>query len=86
MPDYLYACHHRKINSGELSRLTHIVEAFVNSRGEIALTDQNERLFDYGNQRITEQQKVYIQNGNRRAFWNARREVGDRLQALLYPY
>ncbi|NWO06364.1 MAG: hypothetical protein HLX50_11905 [Alteromonadaceae bacterium] len=85
MSDYLYACHHRKVNSGELSRLTRVVEAFVNRQGEIALTDQNERLFDYGNQRITEQQKVYIQNGNRRAFWNARKEVGDPIASVALP-
>lgn len=85
MSDYLYACHHRKVNVGELSRLTRVVEAFVNRQGEIALTDQNERLFDYGNQRITERQKAYIQNGNRRAFWNARKEVGDPIANVALP-
>lgn len=85
MPGYLHTCHQRKVNSGELSRLTRVVEAYVNRQGEIALTDQNERLFDYGDQRITPQQKVYIQNGNRRAFWNARKKVGDPIASVALP-
>jgi hypothetical protein len=85
MPEYLHTCHQRRVHSGELSRLTRVVEAYVNRQGEIALTDQNERLFDYGDQRITPQQKIYIQNGNRRAFWNARKKVGDPIARVALP-
>ena len=38
--------------------MTGIIEAYRDKHGDIALTDQNEQLFEYGDQSITAEQKV----------------------------
>jgi len=58
MTTFVYSCHRAKIDSGELIRLTGIIEAYKDKHGGIALTDQNERLFEYGDQRITSEQRA----------------------------
>lgn len=85
MNDYMYVCHKQKVNTGELKRLTQAVEAFVNKDGKLALTDQNARLFSYGDQTITSTQITYIQTGNRKAFWEARKKVGDPIADVAIP-
>ena len=77
MSDFIHSCHRSLISSGELIRLEGIMEAYRDKQGNIALTDQNARLFEYGDQSVTPEQRVYIQTGNRKAFWKARKEIGD---------
>lgn len=85
MSDYVYACHKDKVEAGELKRLTDVIEAYVDRRGKVVLTDQNSHLFDYGDQAITSLQKTYIQNGNRKLFWGARKKVGDPIAEVAIP-
>lgn len=85
MTNFVHTCHKAAIDSGELIRLTGIIEAYTDREGNIALTDQNERLFEYGDQTITGEQRVYIQTGNRKAFWEARKAVGDPIADVALP-
>jgi len=85
MSDNIHVCHKNKVASGELQRLTNVIEAYVDRQGRVALTDQNAQLFDYGDQTITSLQKIYIQNGNRKQFWAARKKVGDPIADVAIP-
>ncbi|BAP56384.1 hypothetical protein THII_2087 [Thioploca ingrica] len=85
MTQFIRSCHRAKISSGELIRLTGIIEAYRDKYGNIALTDQNERLFDYGDQRITSEQRVAIMRGDRKSFWTARKKVGDPIADVAIP-
>ncbi len=68
MAQFIHSCHRVKIDARELTRLTGIIEAYKDKQGNIALTNQNKRLFDYGDQRITSEQRVAIIHGNRKWF------------------
>ena len=68
MTEFIHSCHRAKINSGELVRLSNIIEAYRDKQGHIALTNQNERLFDYADQRITSSQQAAIIRGDRKIF------------------
>ncbi len=73
MTKFIYSCHRTKVSSGELIRLTGIIEAYRDKHGYIALTNQNKRLFKYGDQRITDEQRAAIKSGNRKVFWELRK-------------
>jgi len=75
--EFVYSCHRAKISSGELIRLTGIIEAYRDKHGDPALTDQNAQLFEYGDQKITVEQRVAIGRADRKTFWRLRKKVGD---------
>ena len=77
--------HRAKINSGELTRLSNIIEAYRDKQGDIALTNQNERLFEYGDQRISSSQQAAIIRGDRKLFWSLRQKVGDPIADVAIP-
>lgn len=85
MSQFINSCHKTKISNGELIRLSGIVKIYVDKYGDIALTDQNTKLFNYGDQRITSEQQAYILAGNRRGFWTARKAVGDPIADVALP-
>ncbi len=85
MTKFIYSCHRAKISSRELIRLTGIIEAYRDKHGDIALTDQNERLFEYGDQRITTEQRIAIERGDRKVFWALRKKVGDPIADIAIP-
>jgi len=85
MTSFIYSCHRAKISSRELISLTAIIEAYRDKYGNIALTDQNARLFEYGDQRITAEQRAAIMRADRRAFWAARKKVGDPIADIAIP-
>jgi len=77
MTQFIYACHRSKISSGELVRLTGIINAYRDKYGHIKVTDQNNQLFNYGDQKITSEQRAAIVRGDRKVFWMLRKKVGD---------
>ncbi|WP_020407479.1 hypothetical protein [Hahella ganghwensis] len=85
MTDFIYACQKAKIDSGELQRMSSIVEYYLDSSGAIALTQQNANLHRYGDQTITAQQKEFIKAGDRKSFWYSRRSVGDPIAEVAIP-
>ncbi len=85
MTEFIYACQRAKISSGELKRMSSIVEYYRDNSGAVALTTQNANLHSYGNQAITNQQKEYIRAGDRRSFWYSRRAVGDPIAEVAIP-
>lgn len=85
MTQFIYSCHRAKISSGELRRLTGIIEAYRDKYGNLALTNQNQRLFDYGDQRITSEQWAAVMRGDRKSFWTARKTVGDPIADVALP-
>ncbi|MBL1259659.1 MAG: hypothetical protein COB33_012480 [Thiotrichaceae bacterium] len=85
MTTFVYSCHKAKIDSGELIRLTGIIDAYKDKHGDIALTDQNERLFEYGDQRITSEQWAAVGRGDRKVFWALRKKVGDPIADIAIP-
>lgn len=85
MTEFLYSCHRAKISSNELTRLTGIIEAYKNKHGDVALTDQNTRLFKYGDQSITTEQEAAAMRGDRKTFWALRKKVGDPIADVAIP-
>ncbi|NOZ84279.1 MAG: hypothetical protein GXP60_05675 [Epsilonproteobacteria bacterium] len=85
MTKFIYSCHRAKVSSGELIRLTGIIEAYRDKHRDIALTNQNKRLFKYGDQRITDEQRAAIKSGNRKVFWELRKKVGDPIADIAIP-
>lgn len=59
----------------EHSLITGMIEAYRDKYGSLAWTDQNKRLFNYGDQRITPEQRAAIMRGDRKSFWTARKKV-----------
>lgn len=85
MGSFVYSCHRAKISSGELVRLTGIIEAYMDQSGSIALTEQNHRLFEYKDQRITAEQRQAIRRADRKTFWALRKQVGDPIADVALP-
>ncbi len=85
MPAHIYACHKELIAAGELERMSGVFEFYRDRHGNIALTNKNHILFQYGDQKITPEQKAFIRNGNREAFWKARKAVGDPIADVALP-
>lgn len=85
MSGHIYACHKELIAADELQRMAGVYEFYRDRFGRVALTNQNHSLFEYGDQRITPEQKIFIQNGNREAFWKARQAVGDPVADVALP-
>ena len=70
MAEFIHLCHKAKVASGELKRLTSSVEAYLDLHGKVALTPQNHKLFHYGDQTITPEQKLSIRRGIETHFGN----------------
>ena len=85
MASFIHACQQAKINSGEIKRAAAIIEYYLDKAGHVALTSQNARLFQYGNQRITGEQESAAMRGDRKTFWTLRKAVGDPIADVALP-
>lgn len=45
-------------------------------------SDQNANLHEYGDQRLTDEQRFHMNRGNRKTFWHLRKTVGDPIAEL----
>ncbi|MBJ7551622.1 hypothetical protein [Marinomonas ostreistagni] len=57
----------------------------MDKNGDIALTEQNHRLFEYKDQRITAEQEQAILRADRKTFWTLRKQVGDPIADVALP-
>lgn len=85
MSQFLHACQRANINRGDVLRAAAIIEYYLDRAGHVAITDQNARLFRYGDQRITAEQKAAAIRGDRKTFWTLRKAVGDPIADVALP-
>lgn len=85
MGSFLHECHLARIDRGELQRTTAIIEYYWDREGNIAATDQNARLHEYGDLRVTAEQRIAAMRGDRKTFWRLRKEVGDPVADVAIP-
>lgn len=85
MANFLHSCHIEKINNGQLQRAAGIIERYLDQHGNTAVTSQNHRLHQYGDLRITPEQKAAALRGDRKTFWRLRQKVGDPIADVALP-